>query len=334
MTVPVLSIQLSLAGAWLNTAFYTVELILGFYCIHQLKLGRLHELGLHVMLFNDTAATLVVCSNVFLYLIWDVNEPSVQLWTLWTAPVFVVSTTLSAFIEQTFLLRRYFSMSRNRLISGFLLLIAVAHMAMGITVALFTGTHTQPDYLFGFPTTGFMASSILCACTDIMIALSNLWYLKSMNPSWRSPQNLIHAICINALTSGALVGSLTLASMIVLVFKQQSPIFSFLYSYKGRVYSIGVLVNIIARNAWQEKTGAVNVARGAAQTVAMGTLIFANINPQFGESRFEPGTGTGSGALRTKQCSEETGDDTDDSSREMDASLQGSPLQNTLDSKG
>ncbi|KAJ6584035.1 hypothetical protein DFH09DRAFT_1434175 [Mycena vulgaris] len=233
-----------LAGSWVNTALFTLEVVLCVFYMQRWQLSRVYTWGFVLVLVNDTLGTVCVCANLFLFLVNQTDK------TMWPVPVLLISTALSALIEQTFLVHRYWKVTQNTIISVFIMLVSVTHMALSIAAVCLSA----PDG--GYPVWAGLSVSnlpriaaIICAAADVLIALSMVWSMSGIDPMWPSTQHLIRSVCINALTSGAVVATVTLLAMITLIVKDiNSIVFSLFFATMGRVYSLTIVVNFIHRS--------------------------------------------------------------------------------------
>ncbi|KAJ7701465.1 hypothetical protein B0H17DRAFT_1045535 [Mycena rosella] len=228
-----------LAGSWANVSLFTVEVALCIFYMPQWKLRRTYQYGFAVLLMNDALGSICVCINLFMSMVQALDGSQ------WPIHTLLLSTALSAFIEQTFLLHRYWKITRNTIASAFIMLLVLAHVAASIACVALEIHHM--DYISVGPNMARIAA-ILCTAADILIALSMVWSMSGINPVWSSTQQLIRSVCINALTSGAIVATVTLLAMVSLIVHNiNASIFTLFFATMGRVYSITVLVNFIHR---------------------------------------------------------------------------------------
>lgn len=76
-----------------------------------------------------------------------------------------------------------------------------------------------------------------------------VWAMSGIHPVFSSTQYLVRSVCINAVTSGAVVATVTLLSMVQALLKDGNRIiFSMFFAILGRVYTLTVFVNFIHRN--------------------------------------------------------------------------------------
>ncbi|KAJ6611403.1 hypothetical protein B0H10DRAFT_2056533 [Mycena sp. CBHHK59/15] len=247
-----------LAGSWINMALYTVEVVLCFHYMQKWKLQRAYKYGFWFLLLNDAVATIAVCTNVFFNLAQGtVGEGH------GSVPTVLMSTGISAFMEQIFLIYRYWKIAQSAIVSVFLILIVVAHVRCS-----------------------FSFTALVCTCADVAIAVSIVWSLRAIKPMWRSTQHLIRMLVLNTMTSGAVVATVTLLSMVTIIMHGvEAIIFSLFFASMGRVYSLTILVNFIVRNSHQSVANSMHISEYGPSSAVGGSLLLTNTNHGAAESR-------------------------------------------------
>ncbi|KAJ7625225.1 hypothetical protein DFH06DRAFT_1228889 [Mycena polygramma] len=241
-----------LAGSWCNAVLFTLEVALCVMYMRRWKLERHFHYGFVVFLVNDAVGSLSICANVYLVLVESKN-------LTWPISVLLISTAFSALIEQTFLLHRYWMVTKNTLWSACIMLLSVTHLALAISTVALHGPHGERMAINGFTVTAIAA--IICTVVDVLIALSMVRALLVIRPMSRSTKHLIRSVCINALATGVVVAAVTLLAMIsTIVQSLNRNIFGTFFAIMGRVYSLTILVNFVQRNK-QLPTNSVHVSQ-------------------------------------------------------------------------
>ncbi|KAJ7451690.1 hypothetical protein FB451DRAFT_704794 [Mycena latifolia] len=273
------------AGSWVNMSLFTTEVALCVFYLRRWKLAPVYKYGFTLMVVNDLLGTLCVCANLFLF----VADPVKSLWQ-WPIPALLLSTALSAFLEQTFLLHRYWKVTRHTIISAFIMLVAVAHMILSIVVVGLGGPYKK--YLV-CPGIDLVIAAIICASTDVLIALSMVWSMSGINPMWASTQHLIRSVCINAVTSGAVVATVTLLAMITLIVKDinEAAIFTPFFAAMGRVYALTVLVNFIHRHRRLSVPNSLHVTEHVQSHAPVSIVVGGLVPTPSADFRSEASTG-------------------------------------------
>ncbi|KAJ6508339.1 hypothetical protein C8R45DRAFT_1089526 [Mycena sanguinolenta] len=254
------SVSCLLAGSWLNTVLFTLELMFCVIYMRRWKLNSLFYYGFILFLVNDSLGTLCVYANLFLSVVEMVQDP------LWPIDALLISTGLSALIEQTFLVHRYWMVTKNTIWSTFLMFLAVTHMSLAIASVALGGPYkdwaihkgltivrfSPYSAVFWGLTAPSRLAAIICTVADVLIALSMVWSLTGFDRISESTQYLVHSVCINALATGAIVATVTLLSMITLLVQPLNRnIFGLFFVIMGRVYSLTILVNFHQRHKQQ-----------------------------------------------------------------------------------
>ncbi|KAJ7274184.1 hypothetical protein C8J57DRAFT_253525 [Mycena rebaudengoi] len=243
-----------LAGSWLNMSLYTVELSLGIFFLRKWQLSRLYRWGFWVVLANDAIGTLAVCTNIALTLIEGAASAGPGLSVL----VLLLSTSLSALIEQTFLIHRYWKVTRNHFITTFLMLPVAGHVVIAIISVVSTViTPNTGDTRLDLDAVG----AVVCTIGDVFIASALVHSLSRLRPAWRSTKELVHAVCINAMASGAVVAVVTILSMITLLLNGVNAIiFSPFFAIMGRAYSLTIILNVVVHNTHRPEPNSLHVS--------------------------------------------------------------------------
>ncbi|KAJ7643736.1 hypothetical protein FB45DRAFT_281174 [Roridomyces roridus] len=230
-----------LAGTWLNLVFCTGEFLLFAYFMPQWKLKHVYQYGAYLLILNDVIGSVAVCVNFYDTVVDRVPQSETAI------VVLLITTAISAVMEQSFLLHRYYTISRNRFTISFISLLVVAHFAMTLVCSTLGPAR---DQTFTPKLAASTLASIFCAVADVFVSCSIIWTLSGLNTMWRSTQHIVRVLCLNALTSGAVVATVTVLAGITAVVKGvDSIIFSIFFASMGRVYSLTILVNIIVRNS-------------------------------------------------------------------------------------
>ncbi|KAJ7367359.1 hypothetical protein DFH08DRAFT_837270 [Mycena albidolilacea] len=239
-----LALSCLLAGSWLNTVFFTLEVILCFLYVRRWKLSPVFSYGFALFLVNDSLGTLCVYANMYLTV---TLVPAPQ----WPVPVLLLSTALSALIEQFYMVHRYWIVTKNTVWSAFLLLLSVTHVAIAISSVSLGGPYKEYFVHNGLTMTTIAA--IICTVADVLISLSMVWSLSGFEPVSQSTRQLIRSVAMNALATGIVVATVTALAMISLIVKSLNRnIFSLFFVIMGRVYSLTILMNFYQRHKQQQ----------------------------------------------------------------------------------
>ncbi|KAF7348258.1 hypothetical protein MSAN_01779400 [Mycena sanguinolenta] len=262
------SVSCLLAGSWLNTVLFTLELVYCVIYMRRWKLSCLFYYGFVLFLVNDSLGTLCVYANLFLTVVEMVQEP------LWPIDALLISTGLSALIEQTFLVHRYWMVTKNTIWSAFIMLLVVAHISLAIAAVALGGPYKDFAIHKGLTIVrlSLTCSNNMHGCgrpdrTEHGLVFDWIWtHLGVHEIVRRLPflfdegaidaralvSSLVRSVCINALATGAIVATVTVLAMITLLVRPLNPnIFGLFFVIMGRVYSLTILVNFYQRHKQQ-----------------------------------------------------------------------------------
>jgi len=222
---------------------YMVELALIFEYLRQFRHEYYLQFMVFVMLLFDTIGTVSCCASAWIHLIIHAHQPATQI--LWTLPVLIITTALNAMMEQSFLIYRFFMLSRAKVITSCLVLLMWTHVAFAIWSAIYLFLHPQ----FGVNNGSITRTIAYCvkAAVDILIPCSLIWQLRKTRSPLRSTTNLIRRLSAHALTSGSLTAIIGI--VFIALFWSRRPGFSVISYIFGRIYTITFLANLIARKA-------------------------------------------------------------------------------------
>ncbi|PBK68751.1 hypothetical protein ARMSODRAFT_957823 [Armillaria solidipes] len=227
-----------LAASWLNMMLYTSQLALSIYYLgHFTTAVRLYY-WIWVSLFLDGACSVVVMANDYTYLI--INDGSLYPISMWMLPTIVMLTYTSASVAQAFFCYRYWTLARNRWITGWITILITAHMICSLISCIIFVMHPTA-IATTIPFT--IASSTICAVTDLTIAGFLAWTLLRIQSPYAVTRNLLRRVTIHALTCGFTTAfSTTLMS--IFMFTAWNAFYT-IFTILGRIYSLTILFNLI-----------------------------------------------------------------------------------------
>ncbi|KAJ7058895.1 hypothetical protein C8F01DRAFT_1232486 [Mycena amicta] len=245
-----------LAGSWLNAMLYALELVL----ICRYLMGpsrsrpRAHKLGMLALVIFDTACTIGIFAHVYVTVLvspfvppLDPGFPEGPLNTfLNSLAVILFATYASASAEQLFLTYIFFALTKQKLITAFLIVCVFVHLAFSYASAGLVLTTHSP---FGAALLTTDVGAITCAATDILIAsvlLFTFIRLDTRTAVRQSTHSLLRRLMLLIATSGTIVASNTLITVILLMkLHPAEPLF---FSLQGRIYSLTILANFLVGN--------------------------------------------------------------------------------------
>ncbi|KAJ7080509.1 hypothetical protein C8R44DRAFT_824135 [Mycena epipterygia] len=260
-----------LIGSWSNAVFFTLEVILFVYCMRICKLKRNYNILFYALFLNDSVATLFEFADIFFTLVIYLGR--VRTSNGWPVPVALVTNGVSAFIGQAFLIHVYWLVSKNAVISGFVMLGVIARMGLIVSTSV-DAIRSRFD-----PFSITIASAVLSASLDVAVTLM-VWWANRVAPLSLNTHSYVRRIGINFLSVGALVSILSLLDMILILIPggnaTVSLVSALLIVISGRLHSLTLLINVIVRIRYFKTPEPVILSRRG--DIVIGSLIFATTN--------------------------------------------------------
>ncbi|PBK90165.1 hypothetical protein ARMGADRAFT_1167038 [Armillaria gallica] len=257
-----------LAVSWLDIILYTSQVALSIYYLHHFTATRWLRSWIFASLFIDGACLIVGTVAVYMYLIHD-QGPSHPIYT-WASKVVVLLTYSSASIAHVFFCHRYWTISRNKWITRWIVLLITANMLGTVVFTVFTSLHPGA-FVLAVPLT----LSSICATADITIAVSLAWTCWHIQSRHAETKNLLRRAAIQALTCGFTTAIFT-TLMSISIFVVWSMFYSF-FAVLGRVYSLTVLTTLMLLKITNRSDSSSSRANGdsdSSDPVILGPIRF------------------------------------------------------------
>ncbi|KAK0449823.1 uncharacterized protein EV420DRAFT_766193 [Desarmillaria tabescens] len=227
-----------LASSWLNMMLYTSQVALSIYCLCHLTMTRWLRYWIFTSLVLDGACSIVDVANVYAYLVMNnvASYPTLS----WTVPTGALLTYTSASIAQAFFCYRYWTLTSNKWITGWIIFLIIAHMLCNLVSNMYLLVHPD-DLILVIPLV--ITNAVMCAATDITIAGSLAWACLHIQSAYAHTKSLLRRVMIQALTCGFTTAMSTVLVMVFLftVWNASFTIFAAL----GRIYSLTVLITLM-----------------------------------------------------------------------------------------
>ncbi|KAF9460962.1 hypothetical protein BDZ94DRAFT_1264817 [Collybia nuda] len=234
--------QLALFSSWFNLCLYSFELCLVTQYFWKFsKDARWIHYMVIVMLLADTVGTIASCTTTWTFIITYSMAPIMH--HLWTMPALMITTAMTAMMEESFLIYRILSLSKARLVSGFLMLLVATHVVFKIIAAGYI--IDDPSFVANFGSTATKIAYCVEAAVDILIPMALVWRLRKVNPTFQSTKSLLRQVSLQAFSSGCVV-ALVGITFLALFWTQRREFIVITNSY-GRIYTVTVLMNLLAR---------------------------------------------------------------------------------------
>ncbi|KAJ3726777.1 hypothetical protein C8R42DRAFT_391951 [Lentinula raphanica] len=210
-----LSAAALLSASWVNMVLFGVELVLlpntpvlnGDSPWVKKQAPKSTSIGskwfILVALLNDTLCTVALCLDTY-YIVRQASETSmISNNRLWPTAVWIFTTSFATTLEQTYFLYRYWTISKNRIITSMLAALILCNFFFIFVIdAGFIPTSNNMLVLQKFDAP-FVSAAII-TIVDISLSLVLVWKLKSVKTTRLPTQRLLRKICIFVVGYGAI----------------------------------------------------------------------------------------------------------------------------------
>ncbi|ESK89119.1 hypothetical protein Moror_5292 [Moniliophthora roreri MCA 2997] len=253
-----------LAGTWVNSYFFMIELIMCYRYFARYRNDPIWlKLVVVVTLAVDLTSTINHYACVYLYTITHWGDEDYLHRQYWPIPVYLITTGVSAWIVQHFLIYRFWMLSKNWYISIVLVLTSISAMAGSIATAVIIIQH--PGYedrdTVRIPVTIWLG---LSAVTDVSITAILIYTLQRMKTNFRKTKNLIKRLTTLAIQTGSPGSMVATIALIIYLNDTESNISVGVAFSLGRVYALTMLHNLNSR-AYVRQMGS-HTVQGAEDT--------------------------------------------------------------------
>ncbi|KAJ7450096.1 hypothetical protein B0H11DRAFT_2289440 [Mycena galericulata] len=254
-----------LAASWINCMLFSLEIVL-LVQYFQKPRPLLHQVGVSAIFAFDTVCTFAVCAQTYLVVLVFACEPNhfLPIATLRTVTVILFMTYATASLEQMFLCYLFFTLTKQRLISVFLVCCIALHLSASYASGILTIQQQSP---LGPAFLTSKLGAISCAVTDILIAaalLHTFIRMESTSAVRVSTRTLLHRLMVMSFTSGVAVASTTSLTMILLI--GGNPAYALFFFCQGRVYAVTILTNFLVGIPTPPPTQTISNPRGSTVT--------------------------------------------------------------------
>ncbi|KAJ7901155.1 hypothetical protein B0H14DRAFT_2670858 [Mycena olivaceomarginata] len=236
-----------LIGAWLAAMLYGVVVTQAYkyFFLHPTDGMYRKFLVLSTVLFC-TVALVADYANVYL--------PTVTFWgdtekvqkQYWLVPLFVTTSTFVGVLVNSFLIHRFYSMSKHLWISILLCLLLITSFAGSVMVAITLQEfklYTSRDKA----KTAALIWTIATAATDIGIARALVWQLLSIKSSFKGTQSFIRRVIIQTAQTGFTTSIVSIITLVTYLIKNDSNVPTACNFLIAPLYALTLLSNLNLR---------------------------------------------------------------------------------------
>ncbi|KAJ3771011.1 hypothetical protein FB446DRAFT_125394 [Lentinula raphanica] len=243
-----------LISSWINLLLYACEALLYVHLVFspKPKITRRTTVFISLALFVDTIGSIAICCSTVaafdsVLLTWSVNEA--ELSVHWSTLVTVVTTYSASVLEQSYFLRRYWSISHNHFVTTILAIFVFANAVSAIVIAIFFQLNPVSGSTLELEEDTPLASAALMATTDISLAIVTIWKLKSVRTSRNTVNVLLHRFCLYIGAYGCVTAVAT--SMLFGCWLIDLNAYTFIFHILGRIYSLTALISLYIAHEWR-----------------------------------------------------------------------------------
>ncbi|KAJ7323914.1 hypothetical protein DFH08DRAFT_817395 [Mycena albidolilacea] len=257
-----------LIGTWANSFLYAAELYQARYYFRHFKHDdwKLKTLVWIAFLF-DTICTVGDYAWVYLYTITHAGDPVYLTGQPWTVPLHLFTSAMVAILVQSFLVVRYWWLTRKILITllNSLLIIATlgGSFACGVMTALFPAFKDREKV--AIPVLIWLVTE---AVVDINIAATLLWQLRKARPNLVETRSVLDRLVILTIQTGTATAALSVGGLVAFFLKEESNVPVGMVYTLGRVYMLSMLANLNIRRSGRSAP----VDNEGASSGALGSL--------------------------------------------------------------
>ncbi|KAJ4473045.1 hypothetical protein J3R30DRAFT_3708132 [Lentinula aciculospora] len=268
-----------LIASWTNLVLYTCEALLCayflFFSTHKIERGAI-TFAL-VALLVDTVGTVAVCCGTVVAF-ESVLPNEVELSKHWSTLLTVIATYLASVLEQSYFLKRYWTISRNRTTTSILALMIFSNAALAIIITTFFVVNPVSDTTLYLEEDTPLASAAIMATTDISLAIVTIWKLKSVRTSRNATQALLHKFCFYVGVYGCVTVLSTSMLLVLWLFNLDG--YTFVFHILGRIYTLTAFVNVLLVSEWRAEVAKDPAAfRPRSRVSSRLTAIVGNTEP-------------------------------------------------------
>ncbi|KAF8162755.1 hypothetical protein B0H34DRAFT_692829 [Crassisporium funariophilum] len=248
-----LDIGALLIGSYVNLALYSLEIIgavIYFFGSERARRDRtLLKCAVATNVFLDTIGTFCACAINFQFIVvyWGNTDAIRKMY--WPLPAWVFTHAFATLIFQSFLLHRYWGLSKNRITTAVILVLMVATLVAscytGVESALVASGSIRAQVGFPRHAIVFLALSV---ATDIAIATALIWKLRHSETYSVETRKLIDRICFMAILTGCVTCIYALACLITHLLYPTSKLSTCLGFSLSRIYTLIMIVTLLYRD--------------------------------------------------------------------------------------
>ncbi|KAJ7253868.1 hypothetical protein C8J57DRAFT_1658912 [Mycena rebaudengoi] len=234
-----------LIGTWVGSLLYMVELIQAVYYFRHFKHDDWKlKTRVTVALIIDTVSVLSNYTCVYLGNLMHTycsgtttGDPVYLANQNWPMPLYIVATAIVAVLVQSFLLERYWRLTKNIIVTLFLGLLIIAGcggtLACGIVVALYPAfTDRAKVKIPG------MTWVVTQAAADLLIAAALLWEFKKAKTGFMETRSWLNRLAARTIQTGTVSATIAAIALMAYLLNKESNT----HRYRSVTVAIGFCI--------------------------------------------------------------------------------------------
>lgn len=162
-------------------------------------------------------------------------------------------TGVTGALVQLFYVMRVWLLCKNKILTGFILLLTLASTGMGLSWVVIAMQQETYDDLLSVSWLTITVDS-LSAVTDIVIASALVFLLHQARTGFKKSDTMINKLILFVVNTGVLTSCCALASLLVLAASPLTLIYAPLYFCLGRLYTNSLLATLNARDSIKKQS--------------------------------------------------------------------------------
>ncbi|KAF9043503.1 hypothetical protein BDZ89DRAFT_1128215 [Hymenopellis radicata] len=202
----------------------------------------------------DTTSLIADYADVYLNTVSHWGDEEFIKNQYWPVGLYLATTGVTGLLVQSFLVNRYYSLTKNWLVCVFLALCIIASFggSVGTVVMLSLFNAYDQRFMAKIPVTIWMTTT---AVTDVLIAAVLIWQLYNMKTSFKTTEHLIQRLMRNAMQTGSTTSVIALCVLISYLINTSSNVETAFAFILGRVYILTLLYNLNIRKISKKEGG-------------------------------------------------------------------------------
>ncbi|KAJ7185216.1 hypothetical protein C8R46DRAFT_1287606 [Mycena filopes] len=227
----------------------------------------------------------------------------------YAAPVAAISNATIAFIVNSYLISRFYSVSKNIIITLMLLLVNLFAFVMSFLPPLIGAgpghAKTLADLKIIVPLSTVWA--VASAVIDVLIAISLVWTLRGMKTNFKDTDRLLRRVMVISVQNGFTTALASIGGMIATLLIPFSTVSSIFFFMLGPLYLLTLLSNLNLRgsNKSGSRTWTNHTVPGNTSIVINGIRVertaITTVDPTTAEIEMAARKGDDDGSVNQKQ---------------------------------